>query len=250
MAEDRFSKQSESYATFRPEYPKELFEFIISKTQSQTLCWDCATGNGQAARSLSKYFKNIVATDLSADQIKFATGPKNISFRVDSAESARFESNSLDLITIAQALHWFNFDNFYMHAKQFLKPQSIIAAWGYDFFSVNAEIDAILDPYGREFLKPYWSERNWLLINGYRDIPFPFRRIETPDLYLKVNWDLNHVRGFLNSWSASQKYKDINNCDPYESIREKLEKAWTEGSEVKPISWKLYLLVGENSNYI
>ncbi len=246
MKEDRFSKQAAAYSQFRPEYPKELFQFLLQHVPNTKLCWDCATGNGQAARALAHHFDQVIATDLSAAQISHATDDPKIVYRIVSAEDVHFESQSLDLVTVAQALHWFNLEIFYANVKRFLKPNGLIAAWGYDFFKISPEMDEILDPYGREFLKNYWSERNWLLIGGYKGIPFPFSQIETPDFYLKVEWDFFQLKGYLDSWSATQKYKDKNGFDPFDAIADKLELRRGEKHQKKSISWKLITLMGSN----
>lgn len=247
MSEDRFSKQAVAYSQFRPEYPKELFDFLMSQVKEKELCWDCATGNGQAAKTLSQHFKKVIATDLSAEQIQQAAPDPKISYHIVSAEQAQFEAQSLDLITVAQALHWFNLDIFYSNAKRFLKSNGIIAAWGYDFFTISPELDEILDPYGREFLKDYWSNKNWILIGGYKNISFPFSKVETPNFYLNVSWDYYQMKGYLDSWSATQKFKDKNHKDPFESIKGDVEDLWGDKDQKRTISWKLFTLVGRNS---
>ena len=246
MSEDCFSKQAEAYSQFRPEYPKEFFDFLLAQVADNEICWDCATGNGQAAKNLSQYFKKIIATDLSAEQVQHAVPDTKISYHIVSAEQAHFEPHSLDLITVAQALHWFNLDIFYSNVKRFLKPNGIIATWGYDFFTISPELDEILDPYGREFLKNYWSEKNWILIGGYKNISFPFSKIESPNFYINVSWDYYQMKGYLESWSATQKFKDKNQSDPFESIRVQVENLWGAKEQKKIISWKLYSLLGRN----
>lgn len=247
MSEDRFSKQADSYVNFRPEYPPELFDFILSKVPSKDVCWDCATGNGQAAKFVSSYFKKVIASDLSAAQISLAQKNfPNIEFRVERAEESQFAAQSLDLITVAQALHWFNFEVFYPRAKSFLKPNGVFAAWSYDFFKISPKIDAILDPYGRDYLMPYWSERNKFIFDGYKNIPFPFKKMDTPELNMEVQWSFEQVKGYLDSWSATQKFKDENHTDPFDSIQESLKKIWNEGPAVKTIQWHIHCLVGIN----
>jgi SAM-dependent methyltransferase len=244
MAEDRFSQQSKVYAQFRPEYPKELFEFLGSLCKSHRLAWDCATGTGQAARSLSPLFEKVIATDLSAEQISHARAPTNVEFKVAQAEEVIAADSTVDLVTVAQALHWFDFEVFYSNVKKALTPNGIFAAWGYSFFRINSEIDQILDPYGREFLAPYWSAKNWLLINGYKEIPFPFKKLKTPKFDLTVYWNLGEVQGFLESWSATQKYREAHGKDPILNILQLLKKAWGEEEIKKKITWDLHLLAG------
>ena len=245
MAEDRFSQQSKVYAQFRPEYPKELFDFLGSLCKSHHLVWDCATGTGQAARSLSTLFERVIATDLSAEQISHASAPSNVNFKVAQAEEVVAANSTVDLVTVAQALHWFDLEVFYSNVKKALTPNGIFAAWGYSFFTINQEVDEILDPYGREFLRPYWSPKNWLLINGYKEIPFPFEKVETPEFKLTVDWNLSEVQGFLESWSATQKYKEAHGVNPIEKIWSSLKGAWGNDAEKKRVKWDLHLRVGK-----
>lgn len=244
---DRFTKQSSSYASFRPQYPDELFQFLYDQTKSYDLVWDCATGTGQAARTLAQKFKRVVATDVSASQISAATGSDNISFSVSAAESSPLSDSSADLITIAQAIHWFDFESFYKEVDRVLKPSGIISAWGYGFFKIDSKVDSILDPFSQELLGPYWTERNWLLVDGYKKLPFPFEVIQTPSLKLKVEWDLFQVVGYLRSWSAYQKYIDEKGIEPISLIENDLAKCWGDPKAKKSVVWDLHWLVGKKA---
>lgn len=247
MAEDRFSKQASAYAQFRPEYPQQLFEFLAQLAPARDVAWDCGTGTGQAARSLSPYFKQVLATDLSAEQIAHAHAPKNVNFQIVQAEKLIVPDSTFDLITVAQALHWFDLPSFFGLVQRALKPKGLIAAWGYGFFKITEQVDGILDSYGREFLQKYWSTKNMLLINSYRDLPFPFERIEAPPFELKAQWSLARLKGYLNSWSATQKYKDEIGRDPFETIRAKVESCWGTPTTLRDVTWRLHILLGRNS---
>src|ERR1051325_10295174 len=117
---DNFSKQSDIYAIYRPHYPTGLYSYLASLTKSHKLAWDCGTGNGQAAIGLTDFYDRIIATDASEQQIKNAVVHQKISYHVSTAENNVIETNSIDLLTVANALHWFDFDVFYREVKRVL----------------------------------------------------------------------------------------------------------------------------------
>jgi SAM-dependent methyltransferase len=243
----RFSAQAQSYSRFRPEYPPALYGFLLRLVPARELAWDCGTGSGQAARALACYFARVVATDVSSEQIRFAAAPSNVSFQVAEAETPdQFPPASVDLVTAAQAAHWFEPGPFYETVSAALKPNGVIAIWGYGFGSITPEIDAILHPYGREFLTPYWSERNSIVLEGYRQFPFPFVRIEAPRFQMRAKWTLAHLKGYLDSWSATQAYKVRVGRDPFDAIEASLTSAWGDPARSRQIAWELTVLAGRN----
>jgi ubiquinone/menaquinone biosynthesis C-methylase UbiE len=241
---DHFSKQSEIYAQSRPQYPDELFEYLASLSPSRKLAWDAGTGNGQAALSLVKYFDKVIATDASKEQIKNAFLNEKIEYKVATAEESGLESNSIDLITVATAIHWFNHDLFYPEVKRILKPGGIIAAWCYAFSKTNVSIDAIIHHFATETIKDYWPPERKFVWNNYADLPFPFEIIETPKFYCRVNWNFNQMINYLNSWSSTQKYISVNNSNPIELIITELKNEWGEPNDIRETSWELGLRVG------
>lgn len=202
-------------------------------------------GTGLAARALAQKFKKVLATDISPSQISAATSSENITFSVSASENSQLNDLSVDLITIAQAIHWFDFEPFYKEVNRVLKPTGIISAWGYGFFKIESKIDSILDLFSLELLGPYWTDRNWLLVDGYKNLPFPFETMQTPSLKLKVEWDLFQVVGYLRSWSAFQKYIDEKGIDTISFIENELAKCWGEPNAKKNVVWDLHWLVGK-----
>lgn len=241
---DHFSKQSDIYALSRPQYPDELFEFLASLSPSKELAWDVGTGNGQAALSLAKYFKRVIATDASKEQIKNAFANEKIEYKVATAEESGLQSNSVDLITAATAIHWFDHDKFYAEVKRILKPNGVIAAWCYAFSKTNDSIDNIIHHFATETLKDYWPPERKFVWNNYADLPFPFEKIETPKFYCKVNWNLNQMINYLNSWSSTQKYIAVNKSNPIDLIFSDFQNAWGDSNFVKETSWELGLRIG------
>ena len=223
---DNFSKQSDLYSRFRPGYPRLLFNFLLPLVPDKKTAWDCGTGNGQVAIKLSLYFDEVYATDLSSAQIENADKKQNIFHSVENAEETFFPDNTFDLITVAQAIHWFEFKNFYREAKRTLKPGGIIAVIGYDVFRINKKIDLYINKFYRDTTGPYWDKERKYIDEHYLTIPFPFKEIKTPDFSMDYHWEFEQVIGYLNTWSAVQHYIRRNNENPVEKFSEELKKVW------------------------
>jgi SAM-dependent methyltransferase len=242
--EDHFSGQSKQYAQYRPTYPDEMYAYLASIAPARLLAWDCGTGNGQAAVGLAKYFDKVQATDASAGQIALAYPHEKVRYRVEPAEHVSLDDSSVDLVTVAVAIHWFNFDEFYREVKRVLKPDGILAAWTYSLTKISPEIDHLVDEYYREILAGYWPERIHYLEDGYRTIPFPFQEIVPPSFVMEIHWSLIQFAGFLDSWSATQRYQTQNGQHPLERIWQKLLAAWGDENETRLVRWPLHFRIG------
>ncbi len=242
---DHFSQHASEYAKYRPRYPDNLFQYLASLVQEHERAWDCATGNGQAALSLTDYFDKILATDASEKQIKNATRHDKIKYSVSPAEQTEFESNSIDLITVAQALHWFKFDAFNKEVNRILKPDGVLAVWCYNLVSIESRIDSILHDYHYNIVGSYWPPERKLLEEEYVNIPFPFRQLQTPAFEMVTNWNLHDLLGYLNTWSSTQRFMAEHGYNPLIKIENQLTQAWGEIPESKKIlTWPLHLQVG------
>src|SRR6266498_5054641 len=238
--EDHFSKHSEQYAQYRPQYPDEIYAYLASIAPGHSLAWDCGTGNGQAAIGLAKYFDKVHATDASAEQILRAYPYAKVDYSVEPAEHVSLGASSTDLVTVAVAIHWFNFDEFYREVKRVLKPDGILAAWTYSLPEISPEIDRLISQYYYEILDGYWPERIHYLEERYETLPFPFAEIIPPAFVMEINWNLIQFSGFLNSWSATQRYKTQKGQHPLEMIWPELVAAWGDENEPRLIRWPLH----------
>lgn len=239
---DHFSGHAQAYADARPGYPKKLFEFLASQCEQHDLVWDCATGNGQAAVSLAETFKRVIATDASAEQVQQAQPAENIVYRQMTAEQPLLEENSCDLITVAQALHWFDSSLFFENAKTCLKPAGVLAAWCYAVQQVNHPIDAVVEKLYEGILGDYWPPERRLVENHYRDINFPFATCIERDFVMSCEWNLTQLCGYLTSWSALQRYKKDQGSDPLLLVIEELREAWGKDPEMaRVVTWPLTL---------
>jgi SAM-dependent methyltransferase len=244
--EDHFSGQSKQYAQFRPKYPDEMYAYLASLTPERALAWDCGTGNGQAALGLANYFDNVHATDASAEQIALAYPHQNVSYHVEPAEHVSLDNASVDLITVAVAIHWFQFDEFYREVRRVLKPNGILAAWTYNAVEISPEIDALIWHYYGDIVGAYWPERIRYIEQRYETLPFPFEEIIPPLFAMEINWNLIQLAGFLDSWSATQRYKAQMGHHPLELVWQKLLAAWGNEKETRLIHWPLHFRIGRN----
>jgi len=225
---DNFSHDPSGYATYRPTYPDAWFIGLQKIIPSTARAWDVGTGNGQVAVKLSAFMDHVEATDISAAQMGHATLSPKINYSVQPAEETSFEDDSFDLITIGQAIHWFDFERFYGEAKRVAKDQAIIAAIGYDLIKIDPALDKIIDQLYRGILKDYWDTERKYIDNRYRSIPFPFEEITLENGNIEVHWTLDQLLGFLNTWSALMHYRRLNQTNPLEKMEPLLREAWGE----------------------
>jgi ubiquinone/menaquinone biosynthesis C-methylase UbiE len=134
---DHFSGHAPDYRIFRPAYPPELFAFLASIASPEGLVWDCGTGNGQAAIALAEHFTHVFATDASEEQIRQAEPHPRVEYAVAPAERCPLPDGSANLVTVAQALHWFDLDQFNTEVKRVCHPGGFLAVWTYDLHAVN-----------------------------------------------------------------------------------------------------------------
>ncbi|MET4081140.1 ubiquinone/menaquinone biosynthesis C-methylase UbiE [Pedobacter sp. UYP30] len=241
---DNFSMQSAEYALYRPNYPKALYDFLFDLVPSKDCAWDCATGNGQVARVLAQQFKMVQATDISENQLKKALELPNVSYRVAAAEEPIFENNQFDLITVGQAVHWFNFDAFYAQVNRTLKPNGVLAIFGYGLMTIDKALDAVIWKLYEQILGKYWDVERKYIEENYTSIPFIFEEIKTPELQITTTWTFDELIGYLNTWSALQHYKKANERNPIELILTELKEAWGDAAK-KEVIFPVLLRVGK-----
>jgi SAM-dependent methyltransferase len=244
---DHFSGHADCYEAFRPTYPNALFEYLASLCPVHDLAWDCATGNGQAAVPLAAYFHRVIATDASAKQIEQANGPDNIQFTVAGADSAPIDDGSADLVTVAQALHWFDIPRFYAEVSRVGRPGGILAVWCYQLQAITPEIDALVHHLYSDTVGADWPPERRLVEEGYRTIAFPFEELTSPPFQMQHSWNLERLRGYLSSWSSTQRYRARTGQDPLELIEAELETAWGDPARERDVIWPLHLRVGRIS---
>lgn len=238
--QDHFSRQSDIYLKARPTYPDDLFGFLASVSPTTSLCWDCATGNGQAAVSLSIYFDKVIAIDASSQQLHNAIQVENVEYRLAAAENSGLNNLSTDLITVATAAHWFKHDLFYAEVKRVIKPGGILALWTYGEALISEEIDALMNWFMYDYLYDYWPDARWYVRDKYTTLPFPFHTLDTPNFTCRAVWKKEQWLNYVCSWSAYNSYVLKNGTDPLNKLLQPLSLLWNDVEE-KAVEWPLHL---------
>jgi len=241
---DHFSGRADAYQRFRPDYPPALFAWLAGLVEPRRRAWDCGCGNGQAAHGLVPHFREIVASDPSAEQIGQARPHPAIRYRVASAEDSGLADRSIDLAVVAQALHWFDFPRFYAEVKRVVRPGGVLAAVGYGELRLGGELGQVADHFYRRVVGPYWPPERRYLDEEYRSLPFPFPELAAPVFELAADWDLDHLLGYFGTWSAVKEYRRARAGDPLPALRQALASFWGDPQQRRRISWPLYLRVG------
>ena len=241
---DQFSSHAKSYAQSRPDYPIELFVYLKELCEEHKLAWDCATGNGQAAKSLAKIFERVIATDASAEQIDQTSKVENIEYKQAAAEDSFLRPASVDLLTVAQALHWFDISAFFANAELVLKPGGVLAVWTYGLPVVSPAVDRVILKLYEEILGPYWPEERRIVEQQYDNIEFPYKLIPTPEFPMSQTWTLAQLNNFFMSWSALRRYMEKHHANPLDSVAASLESAWNEElNSQAQIAWPLLVKI-------
>ena len=241
---DHFSSQAPDYARYRPDYPAELFTWLAGIAPSLGTAWDCGTGSGQAAVGLAAHFARVIATDPSASQLAQAAVHPGIEYRCAPAEVSLLDTASADLVTVAQAIHWFDLDLFYAEARRVLKPGGVIAVWTYTLLDVEAGIDELVSDYYRNVVGPYWPPERRMVDDRYRSLPFPFDPVAAPPFEIRTEWSRDDLLGYLGTWSASRAYLKAKGIDPLVDLGRRLVALWPDPEMQKTLRWPLHLRVG------
>jgi len=247
MFKDYFSNHATQYSQARPTYPKTLFEYLASLANHHELAWDCATGNGQAAVALADYFDKVIATDGSETQLSHAPQKNNIEYRQALAEDSGLADNSVDLITVAQALHWFDLDKFYAEVKRVSKPNSILAVWCYVLLRTNNDtLNQLIDEFYVDVIGDYWPPGRHYIDEHYRTLPFPFAELTTPDFAIENHWSLGQLMNYLQTWSAVKGYENKVGNNPVDNwLMPRIEKNIKITDEVLDVTMPLVVKVAK-----
>jgi SAM-dependent methyltransferase len=238
-----YSPFARQYAASRPRYPPELFARLASLVDQHRLAWDSATGNGQAALDLAGYFARVVATDISEEQIRHAAKHPRIEYRVARSEESGLAEGTVDLVTVASAVHWFNLGNFFSEVRRVVRPGGVLAAWTYHVGCVEPPFDQVFKRLYRDTLSPYFAGGARLVDDRYETIALPGEAIDPGEFRMSALWNLDQMISFIGSWSGTQRYVAEKGRDPVTLIAEELEHLWGERKRVHTVRWPLFLRI-------
>jgi ubiquinone/menaquinone biosynthesis C-methylase UbiE len=241
---DLFSDSADRYASARPTYPDALVDFIAQSSPSLDTAWDCGTGNGQAAVDLARHFKTVWATDPSQAQITHAIPCHGVIYSVQPAESVSFADRSVDAITVAQALHWFDLERFFPEARRVLKVGGFFCAWGYSWSQVAPTIDAVVQEVILQPIHKHWAEQNRALWDGYRNVRMPFKAVDAPSFSIRMEWTLLEYLAYVYTWSATRRAIQAEGPSFFEAACKRMEQAWGRQDRVREVRMPLAVIAG------
>jgi len=244
MFRDHFSRHAAGYAAFRPGYPDALFRWLAAHTARHDLALDCATGNGQAAIGLAEHYARVVAIDASPEQIGQAAPAPGIEYRVAAAEDTGLPAESVDLVTVAQALHWLNVPAFFEEAARVLVPGGLVAAWGYALPRVNAGVDEVVDDFYTRIAGPWWPPERRMVDEEYANVAFPFEELACPRFVIERALDLEELVGYIGTWSAVRRLREESGRDPIIELRGRLLGPWGDPSRPRAVRWPVFMRAG------
>ena len=244
---DLFSERAAQYTRFRPDYPPALIAFAASLAPDRDLAWDCGTGNGQAACALGELFRVVIATDASVEQIAHARPHRHVEYRVAPAEQSGLPNECGDLVTVAQALHWFDAEAFYAEATRVLKPNGAIVIWSYgDPTLDDPDVDAITQRFNHGTMGDYWPVERGKVGEAYQSISFPFEEISALPYTLERSWTRAELTGYVGSWSAVARYRSVEGDDPIPAFDADLAQCWND-EDRHVIRWPLTVRAGRKT---
>jgi SAM-dependent methyltransferase len=242
---DHFSRLAAQYAEYRPSYPASLFDYLAGVCSARRVVWDCACGTGQATSALAERFAAVIATDASQQQVAAASPHPNVTYRVARAEESGIETGSLDLVTVAQALHWFDLDKFYEEVSRVLKPSGVLAVWTYNVLHVDdPQCEALTQEFYYETVGPYWPPERRHVEDGYRNLSFPFAQLAVPSFDMEEHWSVAQLLGYLRTWSATGRYVEANRVDPVAVLEERLAPLPGDSNSRLKVTWPLAVRAG------
>jgi SAM-dependent methyltransferase len=244
---DQFGGVASAYASCRPRYPEALFAYLTTLTPVHDLAWDCGCGTGQATLPLAQTFTRVLATDQSASMLEQAPRHPRIEYRVLAAENSGLAGGTIDLVTVAQALHWFDIPRFYREVDRVLKPAGVLAVWCYgNQLTGDQACDRVLEQFYHDVVGPYWPAERRHVEAGYRSLPFPYAELSAPELALEAQWTLSELLGYIETWSATQRYRETVGGDPVPELRGRLGQHWQPARRL--VRWPLSIRVGRRAS--
>ncbi|XP_039154687.1 putative methyltransferase DDB_G0268948 [Eucalyptus grandis] len=253
-----FDKQAEIYADARPTYPRECYQKLAALTPGQALAWDLGTGNGQAALGVAEHYQQVIAMDVSESQLNYAIPHPRVrylhtppSISDDELLAIVGGENSVDLITVAQAIHWFELPKFYSLVNPVLrKLEGVIAVWGYQAIQVSPTFDSILKIFFDATL-PYWNSNIRYVSDQYKTLPFPFESVDLGSegnpvaLDIPTEVSFKGILGILRSWSAVATAKEQGVELLSEGVVREFKRAWGGTKLARNVVYKAFMLAGK-----
>ncbi|WP_324617399.1 class I SAM-dependent methyltransferase [Microvirga alba] len=242
---DHFSASSAGYAAYRPTYPHTLVDYLASLCARTDVALDVGCGTGQLSVLLADRFTRVIATDASAQQIEKAEPHARVEYRVAPAENSGLPDQSVDLITAAQAAHWFDLPAFYAEARRVGKPGAVLALITYGVVQADPDIDPVIQHFYKAVLGAHWPPERRHVEVGYRSLEFPFHELTAPPMAIEVDWRASDLIGYADTWSAVRAAEKALGRAPIEAFKRDLIEAWRDPEMRRIIRFPLSLRVAK-----
>jgi SAM-dependent methyltransferase len=193
---------------------------------------------------LARHFPEVIATDSSEAQLRHAAPAAGVTYAATAAESAALRAGSVDLVTVAQALHWFDLSRFYTEVDRVLSEGGVIAVWTYGLLSIGPEMDHLVGHLYRDILGSYWPAERALVDSGYAGIAFPFEELHVPRFEMEAWWTLAQLGAYLDTWSAVTQYRRAHVESPIASFLASMAPFWGPTDVARRVTWPLEIRAG------
>ncbi len=167
-----------------------------------------------------------------------------MSYRVGPAEVSGLDDASVDLVTAAQAVHWFDRPRFWAEVRRVLRPRGVIAIWCYGLFEISPHVDAIALRFYNAVVGPYWSPERRHVEARYQTIDFPFPEFAAPPFAIELRLTLEDVAGYIRTWSATRGYMKHHREDPVDGLVAELASVWGSLQQPRLARWPVAMRVG------
>lgn len=242
--QDHYSAYAAEYVKHRPVYPAGLFAFLASRAPAKDLAWDAGTGSGQAALGLAEHFGAVRATDPSREQLAEAPRHPRVSYQVGDEGQSGLPEASSDLITAAQAAHWFDMERFIGEARRVSRPGTVVALWGYGLCTIGAGIDPIIRRFYTEAVGAFWPAGRRHIDEAYRSLPFPLPEVAFPEMAIELRLDLAGLGAYIQTWSAVHRKVQAEGGDPVAPLLKELATVWGDPAVARQVRWRLFGRIG------
>ena len=239
-----FEQGGKDYATYRPQYPEEVTSYLSSIAPETKLAVDVGCGTGQLTQHLSTSFYQVVGIDPSSEQINNAFKANNINYQCSPAEKLELPDNCVDLITVAQAAHWFDLPEFYKEVSRVGKNGAVIALISYGVLRLEGELDKHFQDFYWNKIGRFWSSRRKMVDDGYKTLDFPFEELKHPAININLNWNFSEFIGYISTWSAVRNANESNNTHLFSDFASQTETLWGEVDNTNQITWDVNMRVG------
>lgn len=233
VTESLFQRGSQ-YQQFRPTYPPSLFQWLSNQSTGHHLALDLGCGSGQASRGLEPWFRQVLGADISHEQLLAAPASRS-HYLLSMANRLPLADASLDLITVAQAYHWFDQAAFHAEAQRTLCPGGVLALISYGVCEVTG-LGSMIQDFHDGPLAPWWPPERAQVVAGYPDADLPWPALTYPGDCITLDWSATDMLGYLDTWSALVQAARTGE-HPLDDFAPTLRQAWGDG--LRTVHWPL-----------